>query len=284
MSRFLVLVIGEHPESQLSQYSSFESGQYRNKYLQIEDETEKAKSEYDPDVHASLNEHMIEYCENLWAKKLNTSDAPDFNSLHRSGYYTLDDKGNVNKIMHRHNPKSQCIHFELGGGWAGYFYVKPKFEGIETGKNRRGTPVPRPRTSDRLLKSSIDFERMKKEGRSLSVTLYDTYVLLKDKHSGTDSQDFKKEFIDFLTKENCNPFFNDDDYNVSKSEFVRRGELRNISAFAFLKDGIWHELEFPNWIAGATLPLSELEWLEKTWTILDALPDNTQFSMFECFC
>jgi hypothetical protein len=57
-----------------------------------------------------------------------------------------------------------------------------------------------------------------------------------------------------------------------------------ISAFAFIKDGVWHEHNKPQWIPDAKLPLTELEWLEQTWSIIDALSDNTQISVFECLC
>jgi hypothetical protein len=284
MSRFLVLVIGEHPESQLTQYSSFENAQYRNHYMKIIDETDKAKSEYDSGVHASLNEHMLEYCAELGMRKLDSFGSPNFTTLHRNGYYTLDANGDVNLIMHRYNENSQCCHFELGGGWAGFYQVKSDCRGLETGKNRTGTPFPKPRTSDRLLKGDIDFKRMKKEAGLSAAYRYDTYVEMKNKHGGTDSEAFKNEFSTFLQSENCFPIFDIGEYEVEKDTFVHSRELRCISAFAFLKEGVWHEREAPNWTPEAVLPLTELEWLELTWAILDALPDNTQFSMFECLC
>jgi len=284
MSRFLVIVIGEHPEMQLTQYSSFESVEFRNKYLKLTDETQKAKSEYDFNIHSSLNEHMLHYCSELGARKLDSFGSPDFVGLHRNGYYTLDSNGNVNLIMSRYNPTSECCHFEMGGGWAGFYYVKPNKNGIEVGKNREGTPLPRPRTADRLLKGSIDFEKMNKESGISAEYRYDTYVSMKEKHGNTNSKEFKNDFSMFLHNQNCFPIFNIDEYEVPKETFIRHRQLQNISAFAFIKDGVWHEHEKPQWIPDAKIPLTELEWLEQTWSIIDALSDNTQISVFECLC
>lgn len=159
MGSFVVTVVGDNPEDQMLKYSSVSRVECPNPYFQTTDITALLKEQCPSDYEGSISDYLRNECEYLCIYELKAGQALDIYDDHQNGHFIVDDAGDVVTVFERKNPLEECDGFVLGGGYAGFYFIKPGHTGIEVGTPRRGTVI-RPNTADKILKGSIDFERM----------------------------------------------------------------------------------------------------------------------------
>ncbi len=281
------MVLGEDPEDQLARFDeSLEYPEYCQGEVSEEDKQFMLESyrrdgkEYES-FDACYKENGREWNNNQYRKGI-------IDGIWRS-YST-------------YNPDAKWDWYALGGRWSGLLKLKPGREGV-TGESGVGGNVP---GIDRAYKGDIDFETMFAEAREQGRKHYrevaktfegkipklifpapdrrmdlspdaDYKALWKQYHNQEGVLLFNEKYPDSM----MGPML--DDYQCSEDEFVQRSENGAISTFAYLLDGEWHEQGRMGWFATVSdRSMSQEDWGKHFREMIDALPDDTLISIYDC--
>ena len=278
MGSFVVTVVGDNPEDQMLKYSSVSRVECPNPYFQTTDITARLKQQCPADYEGSISDYLRNECEYLCIYEFKSGQALDIYDDHQNGHFIVDDTGEVVTVFERKNPLEECDGFVLGGGYAGFYFIKPGHTGIELGTPRRGTVV-RPNTADKILKGSIDFERMMGEAAEYAAKHYDAFFALAAKHNNYLGDEFEKEFYEGTQNGTFPQYASYDDYNQERSHFVRLSELSVLSSYAFIVNG---EIYKKPHSIGPLAANAAIDWLESIWKQLFSMPDDTVFALYQC--
>lgn len=314
MSHFLVMVIGDDPETQLAPFHEFECTGQDDQYVQDIDETEGSKEDYEKllktrqerkekaVVAGSAEEeeeemtylyYVTEYCGRTLVP---FGESPDLEKKHKYGYALVDEQGNVTKVVNRTNPNAKWDWYSLGGRYSGRLAVK---EGAE-GKEGEPGVFDNQTGIDQARKGDIDFESMREEERQDACDAYDRFARATKGHPWPESwknvlERYGVERIDearaFYRNQPMVKAMNEtreftlsspDDYGQDRDQYVKkRVESRGVP-FAFIKDGQWHERGEMGWWAVVTNEMDKKTWVGEFWKMFNALPDDTLISMYDC--
>lgn len=278
MGSFVVTVVGDNPEDQMLKYSSVSRVECPNPYFQTTDSTARLKDQCPADYEGSISDYLRNECEYLCIYELKAGQALDIYDDHQNGHFIVDAAGDVVTVFERKNPLEECDGFVLGGGYAGFYFIKPGHTGIEVGTPRRGTVI-RPNTADKILKGSIDFERMMGEAADYAAKHYDAFFALAAKHNNHLGHGFEKEFYEGTQNGTFPQYACYDDYNQERSHFLRLSELSVLSSYAFIING---EIYKKPHSIGPLAPNAAIDWLESVWEQLFSMPDDTVFALYQC--
>lgn len=278
MGSFIVTVVGDNPEDQMLKYSSVSRVECPNPYFQTIDITARLKEQCPADYEGSMSDYLRNECDYLCIYELKAGQALDIYDDHQNGHFIVDDAGDVVTVFERKNPLEECDGFVLGGGYAGFYFIKPGHTGIEIGTPRRGTVI-RPNTADKILKGSIDFERMMGEAAEYAAKHYDAFFALAAKHNNYLDEAFEKEFYEGTQNGTFPMYASSYDYNQEREAFIKLRKFYVLSSYAFIING---EINKKPYCIGPMPPESEIAWLESVWMHLFSLPDDTVFALYQC--
>lgn len=289
MSHFTVMVIGDNPEEQLEKF---------DENITID--------EYEKGVVSDENKQkMLDY----YAKKgykFSSFDAcyKRFGEEWNDGRYRKDENG-IWHIYSTYNPDSKWDWYVLGGRWSGrYIILKPgATSGIygspECGDNKPGI--------DAALKKDIDFDAIRKKyenggreyyreivekcGRTIpklelfwetirdgeqyaTLTIDEKQALY---HAQPSVIQWEKAGFDNAY---CGP--NLEDFQCTEDEYVQRCIANSFVPYAFVMNGEWHGKGDMGWWGISSNELPQKEWQNKVWKMVDALPDDTMISFYDC--
>lgn len=282
MGSFIVTVVGPNPEQQMLKYSSVSSVEMPNPFFETTDITSKISADCMSDYQGSLSEYLREQCEGLCIFELKDGQEPDIYGNHFNGYFTVDDAGSIVSVFERKNPLEECDGFVLGGGYAGFYFIKPGCTGIKLGTPCHGTVI-RPDTADMIEKGSIDFERMMKEAGDYAAQHYDAFFALAAKHNNYIGEEFEKEFFEGTQNGTFPLYANTYYYNIEREKFIKLSQYYEISSYAFIING---EISKKPRSIGPLVPEAaeaELAWMDSVWSHLFSLPDDTVFALYQCY-
>ena len=278
MGSFIVTVVGDDPEDQMLKYSSVSRLECPNPYFQTTEITARLKQQCPSDYEGSLSDYLRNECEFLCIYELKDGQTLDIYNDHQYGHFIVDTAGNIVTVFERKNPLEECDGFVLGGGYAGFYFIKPGHTGIEIGKPRNGTVV-RPDTADKILKGSIDFERMMSEAAEYAAKHYDAFFALVEKHNNHLGDEFEQEFFEGTQNGTFPMYASTYDYNQEREDFIKLRKFYILSSYAFIING---EINKKPQCIGPMTPEAEIAWLESVWTHLFSLPDDTVFALYQC--
>jgi hypothetical protein len=184
MSHFVVMVIGEDPETQMI---PFEESGAPEEYLAFQDEEDEELKKYQtgttdkvvmPDgrllnswddefrVQGSLGigseTHKVP--ENLTKRQVPFKEIyPTFEEYMAKwhSYESRDEK--TGRYGYWHNPNAKWDYFRLGGRWTGYFNIHPNAAGTLASIDWDSPKVSRNNKADQARKGAIDFKAMMDE-------------------------------------------------------------------------------------------------------------------------
>lgn len=309
MSHFTVLVIGENAEDQLAPFDeNLEVDEY------ITDEVTEREISRFMDFHREnaleLKKHRPDMTpadvDVLGFEKMYEIFGDDWNG----NRWRKDENGKWQEYS-TYNPDSKWDWYVLGGRWTGFFKLK---DGAQDQVGQPGVMCEpgEPGHVDAALKKDIDFDGMREEARIKAEKRYDDvrriidpfmpmYLTWKDMlakhglpHRGGHAEiaDFDKK-LDAALKEYHNQeavkalhknevFAKVDDYVMSREEFVNERMDNACSTYAILKDGEWVAHGDMGWFGMSNDSMSESEWNKKFWEMIQALPDDTLLSVYDC--
>jgi hypothetical protein len=160
--------------------------------------------------------------------------------------------------------------------------------------------------ADQALKRDIDFEFMQNkkaieaaEGYDMAMKIFGDappntpwekmYDLFDDKNEARNAYwnqercrlwklEQNKDFENF-------PFgFSDspDMFLCTREEYIERARKRSITTYAVVKDGKWYQKGEMGWWGMSSDEMTQDEWNDLYYKMLDELPDNTLLSVYDC--
>lgn len=207
-------------------------------------------------------------------------------------------KANVQKFLNvtsKYNGKTESIRKTIADIVDSMENVK--FPEYTVGEAGLMTESPRMGYADQLLKKDIDFVGMRAEAILNAEKDYDEFhAVLKgrefplwsailEKYPDDQIDAAREEFNNLETVKDLNKagyYFNREKFNVSKEEYLYNASLSAFSAFAFLNKDGWFERGNMGWFGIVTDEKNIKKWDEEFNKMLDALPDDTMLSLYDC--
>lgn len=159
------------------------------------------------------------------------------------------------------------------------------------------TEAPEKGYADQLLKKDIDFVGMRAEAILKAEKDYDEFhAVLKGREFPvwkTYQEKYPEDQIDAARNEyngletikdlsKAGYHWNIEQYNVTREEYLYNACLSAFSAFAFLNKDGWFERGNMGWFGIVTDEKNIKKWDEEFNKMLDALPDDTMLSLYDC--
>lgn len=286
MSHYTVMVIGDDPEEQLSNYDeNLEVEEYEIEELSEEDKFQMIK-------YYKKEGHQFDSFEACYAR---------FGDDWNGNCWRKNCRG-IWIAYSTRNPNAKWDWYVLGGRWSGEIIrLKPGCTGLkgEPGVFDNVTGI------DQARKGDIDFEAIRKEEYEKAVGRYREYAA---KCGGSIPvleipwSDFHKGENDKLTIEEKRAKYNAqkavqiwkkaglnqplglqlEDLQCTEEEYGQRAADSSFSTFAYLIDGEWYERGRMGWFGAHTDDVSEEEWNSQIRSMLEALPADTLISIYDC--
>jgi len=262
------------------------------------------------EAKTSLVESFAKFAEDWYGgPPVPFGEVPDLLKKHKYGYILVDGAGNVAKVIDRTNPNSHWDWHQVGGRWNGFFKLKPNPKGAvgrgEPGLQRLNQdyrPPARDR-ADQCLKGDIDIEGMKGEAGQRAAKEYDKYSALtagcpkplaweevQKKHTENGETDWEKARNEYgeqpavkALRSDHDAFWWDlDDFQCSRGEYIDRARANAIRTFAVVKDSQWFERGSMGWWGCVSDEKDEGEWSKQFSGLVDSLPDDTLLTVVDC--
>lgn len=159
-----------------------------------------------------------------------------------------------------------------------------------------GDKMPEKGYADQLLKKYVDFAGMRAEAIEKAEKDYDAFHAVlngrefpiwetyKEKYP-EDIETARNEFNNLQTVKDldkANYYYNINQYNVSREEYIRKASNSAFSTFAILDKNGWVERGNMGWWGIVTNEQDIDKWDEEFNKMLEALPDDTLLSIYDC--
>lgn len=284
------MVIGDDPEGQLAPF----------------DENESVEEYCTGEVSEEDKQRMLDFY-----KKEHKSRIRSFDSCYKR--YGEDWNGNrwhkgedgIWREFSTYNPNSKWDWYALGGRWSGA-YIRLK-EGAASGiKGEPGVFDNEPGW-DAARKGDIDFEAIRHNGEERGRRCYREVAA---KCGGTiprpeimwDTLLHDKRYADLSIEEKRTMYHAQEaikiwdaagfdapivgpkieDFQCTEDEYAARRANRAFVPYAVIQDCEWYARGEMGWWGVTTNECSEDEWNAKVWKIVNALPDDTLISFYDC--
>lgn len=218
--------------------------------------------------------------------------SPDLEGDHKYGYVKIVN-GDVT-VIDRTNPNRKWDWYCVGGRWTGHWKMKRGRSGV-VGKPGLMTEEARPGYADSALKGDIDFEAMKTEAQRKANLVYDkierfgtergaSWKEIRESVSSVDEARtlyHAQPWIQALQKADLMPW-NGDPHELfaSREHYVEDSVLREITTWAVLKDGQWHEYGKMGWWGMSSD--DDDDWPRRCMELIESLPDDTLLTIVDC--
>ncbi|KAB4219410.1 hypothetical protein GAP53_08020 [Bacteroides uniformis] len=290
MSHFTVMVIGDDPEGQLAPF----------------DENEQVEEYCTGEVSEEDKQQMLEYY-----KREHKSRFRNFENCYKrygkdwNGNRWRKDEYGIWCEFSTYNPDSKWDWYVLGGRWSGA-YIRLK-EGATSGIKGEPGVFENETGWDAALKGDIDFEAIRREGEERGRKCYkdiaakcggtiprplifwDT-LLHDDKYAGLTIEEKRtiyhaQEAIKIWDAAGYDvPFIGPEieDFQCTEDEYAKRRAISAFVPYAVVCDYKWYGRGEMGWWGVSTNECSEEEWNDRVWKMVNALPDNTLISFYDC--
>lgn len=289
MSHFVVMVIGDNPGNQLEPFDeNIEVDEYERRIVSEEDKKEML--DYYKKHHYTFSsfDECYEHLGGKW----------DGNRCRKG-------EDGIWREYSTYNPKSKWDWYVLGGRWSGdYLRLKPDATSGIKGESGIGDNEP---GYDAALKKDIDFDIIRKEARERGAKYYQEIVakcggtiphleihwdtiLNSPQYAHLDIEEKRKLYHDqeaVKIWDGLNieiPFSGPslEDFQCTVEEFAQRNVASSFIPYAFVMDSKWYGRGDMGWWAISTNEIPVEEWQKKVWDLVNALPDDTLISFFDC--
>ncbi len=317
MSHFCVLVIGEDIESQLAPFAeqdfSEEYGVFCDKEDDFLDEYQNKTTQIvvlaDGSMHHQYSSQFRQY------SNFNTEYVYPEGSIIREGHFTemydtleafaegwhgySERDKKMGRFGYWHNPQAKWDWWTLGGRFTGYFKPKAGASG-EVGEPGAMNNKPTDGWVDSLLLKDVDLESMLQESIEQAHKTYDkidhilkgreypSWQAILEKHGEDNIDEAKLEFNQHPVVKDFNKaqFFIWGDFHEtfghSREEYVQKRKNSTMVPFAVIKDGQWYQKGEMGWFGFSTKEMTEKQWNNHFWELINALSPETRLSIVDC--
>lgn len=232
------------------------------------------------------------------------------------------DTDGIWKEFSTYNPDSKWDWYQIGGRWAGFFKLKEEAKKKYRGQRpdfswgwdeESKKEVLKKGLVDQAYKGDIDFEGMRDEAGETAGKHYDkvkrkfggtipvidiTWDMLDkdEKYKGLDWEKKKKIYWeqpalkklselqdkDKKFTEKFGFFFDLNDFQCTRKQYVERARNGAISTYSVLKDRQWFAQGEMGWFGCSRDDMTKEEWSKRFNQMIDELPDETLMTVVDC--
>jgi hypothetical protein len=259
--------------------------------------------------------NFAEFIEEHYGRKVVPyGEQPDITDAHKYGYTLVDAEGNVIATYDRTNPNRKWDWYAIGGRYRGFFKLKDGCRGILSPAKdyswSQEPPLPPGIRVDSCRKGDIDIDGMMDEAQEVAEKRYDLFTqvtegcpkaiswkAVQQKHlTGKLDEDGEPEVDWGAAREEYNAqpmvialrdhrdtvWFEMEDFDRSREEYIEFSRKRALVTFAILKDGVWHEKGEMGWWAAVSGDKGKDAWATEFWQIFDTIPDDAWLTLVDC--
>lgn len=286
MTHFSVLIIGDNPEGQLAPYHQYECTGINDEYVKDVDCTSEFFKEFEFFISVNgvitFKEYLSKHSD---LKEVYNQHEIDRKGLHQWGYFIETEDGNL-KVIRRTNPNNKWDYYSAGPDT--FFKVKNN------------------KSSHSAKKSDILFNQMMRWPKYHAHKDYDHYQSIVNQVGKPKSLIEIKQLLNIsdpfeLQKKTREIYKNQEAIKILKKSLRFRDEMsclvkkfsldrESYSEYEMLKpfafdatiiNNQWYDRLSGGWNSNM-LNLTEYEWLKHTWTLIQALPNDTLISVYAC--
>ena len=313
MSHFATMVVG-NVENQLMPFHEFETTGIRNEYVKMISELEELKNDFEKDeismvkniktgelfsrfneklfsvsdeislpeeheeikitpkeFYGSFKDFLIDYC-HITKFFYDTKEAEEKEGLFE--FAIQNEKEDIIDVFRLTNPNAKWDWFVEGGRWNNFLLTK---EGYEVNSAK---------------KKDIDFEAM---ANAKVNEARDFYEGLENLFEGEipkiktmnecenryeyEQQEAVKKMSDYFDEKGMF-FFNFDEFQVSKNEYLEKARKEAILTFAFVKNYTWHERANMGWFGISTNERND--WPDIFNDLLESVDEKETITIVDC--
>ena len=193
-----------------------------------------------------------------------------------------------------YNPQSKWDWYVLGGGWTGFFKIKP---GTPCVVGRPGV-LTEPATkgwADRARLRDVDLEGMQDEAERKCRERIAKLAGIKRDWLPWEEMEKRYASIDACREAywaQRGPreahaaldlfFASPDKYLASDEDLIATARADVLATFAIVKDGVWYERGEMGWFACVANEKSAAAWRDEVAALLADLPPDTLLSLYDC--
>lgn len=286
MSHFTVLVIGDDPEGQLAPYSEcIEVGPYVREDVSILDQ--KRFQEYYSKKHPEDSELPFAA---MYAK---------YGYAWNGASWKCNSDG-VWQDWSTYNPQSKWDWYSLGGRWMGYFKMKEGVDG-KVGEPGAFDNTSTPGWADQARKGDIDFVGMRQDYVTKRLEKYDAFHTFLGDCTFPDWDAIMAKYPDDIDKARAEyqsiPIIKEIDKHedlrwlewseikmllLPREQYAELMAKKAIRTFAVVMGGKWYEHGQMGWWGIVTDEISENDWTNEFYKLLNSVPDDTLLSLYDC--
>lgn len=266
---------------------------YRTKVHQIPDGAEEVEV---PMPQAMTFREFIESWREI--KTVPHGDSPDTSDPHKYGYATLNEVGEIERVVRRTNKNKKWDWWVIGGRWSGCLKLKPGAKGewgqLSWANKDEADDMDR---CDAALKGIIDFDGMRDEAGTQAAERWDKAAAA---HGGQTWEPWsvvgprtgydeaartaynEQPAVQALKKAFDNPLHGIDQYLTPRDQYIQQARDSATVLYAFVKDGQWVGQGQMGWFGVSHDDIDQGEWARKVNEMLDALPDDTPITVVDC--
>lgn len=284
------MVIGDDPEGQLAPFD--ENGEVEEYCTgEVSEEDKQEMMEFYAERH-HIGFHDFDDCYNHYGT--------DWNSNRwRKG------EDGIWRGFSSYNPDSKWDWYVLGGRWSGAF-IRLK-EGATSGVKGKPGVFENETGWDAALKGDIDFEAIRRDGEARGrecyrevaakcggtiprpEILWDT-LLHDEKYAGLTVEEKRamyhaQEAVKIWDAAGYDvPFIGPkiEDFQCTEDEYAKCRAVGAFVPYAVVRDSEWYGRGEMGWWGVSTNECLEDEWNAKVWEMVNALPDDTLISFYDC--
>jgi hypothetical protein len=227
---------------------------------------------------------FIEFCGyNYGLEILEKGDNPDFEGIHRFGWVTVDENGEVVEVIDRTNPNSKWDWWVIGGRWGNYL---PLRDGTKDNSATLGDIDFEGAFAEARMKAYQDFsawetiteelgrpgsleecqEMMKEEGREAVHAFYVAQPAIKK----------------FYAENKWTFYCPVREYGFDSDAYADRVARSVLVPFALVKDGEWFQSGKIGWFGFSSNEKDPDEWAAFVRATLADLPSETMITVVDC--
>lgn len=317
MSHFTVLVIGEDIDKQLEPYAEQD---FKPKYGEFEDMEEQYRKEFneekidvveiDGKLHfrydskfRQFNKDLrdtYDYPENSILKTVEMKEYYESFEQFLKDYHGVDEPDETTgRYGYWNNPNAKWDWYVVGGRWSGFFKPKEGKVGL-LGRSGSFGNLPRQGWVDQINYGDVDFEAMKQHEEKIANEHFDQIESIVNGRKIPNWKEIREKHgdnIDLAREEyNSDPVISDFNkaglyhFNVEPSEEYGHGREHYVNKckngvavpYAIVKDGVWYQKGEMGWFGMSSNEMSQDEWNNEFWKLMDSLEPDTQLTLVDC--
>jgi len=226
-------------------------------------------------------ERAAEWCAEYYGHAIVPhGESPNLTGPHKYGYTLVDEAGEMTGTFRRTNPNAKWDWYQTGGRWGDFF----KTASGNVDQCRKGQVDVEGMRADAAVKAAATFDKFELLTKGLPpAEEWDSVFKRFNEDRDAAGQFYRNQpIIKALRGDREAMWWNLDDFQCSRAEYIARARAAALRTFAVVKDGQWYEKGRMGWWACVADEKDEEKWTSEFNALIAGLPDDTLLTIVDC--